>query len=88
MILPNEKFTASQRSVGTTKENPSVGMLQRDPQRDSLIDRDLQNLQYIGIFALAISAIMVIRVFSPKAEHAILFALSLSAVLIIFLFTV
>ncbi len=83
MALLNQEFLASEQSVGTTEENPSIGTTQKDP----LIAQGLQNWQYIGIIALAISAFAVIRVFGPKAEHALLFALALSLVLIIFFFT-
>lgn len=83
MPLPNEEFPAPEQSVGTTQENPSVGTTQKDP----LIDRGLQVGQYIGIVALAVGAIVVVKVFSPRVEHAILFALSLSVVLIIFFLT-
>ena len=83
MTLPNQEVPAPEQSVGTTGENPSFATTQKDP----LIAQNLQNLQYIGIFAFAISMIALVRVFSPRAEHAILFALTLSFVLIIAIFT-
>lgn len=31
MALLNQKFLASEQSVGTTEENPSIGTTQKDP---------------------------------------------------------
>ncbi len=84
MTLPNQEFLALEQSVGTIEENPSFDTTQKDP----LISQGLQDWQYVGIFALALSALVLIRVLSPRAEHAILFALILSVILIILFFTV
>jgi hypothetical protein len=53
-------------------------------QNDSLIARGLQTWQYVGIAALAIGAIVIVGMFSPRVEHAIAFAIFLSVVLIAF----
>jgi hypothetical protein len=54
-------------------------------QNDLLIAaRGLQTWQYIGIAALAIGAIVIVGIFSPRVEHAIAFAIILSLVLIAF----
>lgn len=83
MTLPTQKFQAPERLVATTQENPSFGTTQKDP----LIDRGLQDWQYIGIVAFAIGAIAIVGFFSRRIEYALLFALALSVVLIVFFLT-
>lgn len=56
--------------------------------QDPLISRSLETWQYIGIFALAILSIGVVRLISPRIEHTILFATFVSAVLIVFFWTI
>lgn len=53
-------------------------------RNDPLIAHGLQTWQYFGLAALAIGAIVVVGMFSPKIEHAIAFAVFLSVVLIAF----
>jgi len=55
--------------------------------KDPLIARKLEVWQYVGIIILAASLVVLVRVISPKVEHAILFAVFLSIALIIFFFT-
>lgn len=79
MTLPDEKFLVSEQLVYTSTEDPSIGYTQKDP----LLAQGLKDWQYVGIISLSISLIVLVRVLSPKVEHAILFALALSVVLII-----
>jgi hypothetical protein len=53
-------------------------------RNDPLIAHELQTWQYLGIAALAIGAIIVVGILSPRVEHAIAFAIFLSVVLIAF----
>lgn len=55
--------------------------------KDPLITRKLEAWQYASIIALAVSLVVLIRVISPRLEHAILFAVFLSIALIIFFVT-
>lgn len=55
--------------------------------KDPLITRKLVAWQYASIIALAVSLVVLIRVISPRLEHAILFAVFLSIALIIFFVT-
>lgn len=82
MTLPNEEFLASEQLVYTTSADPFTNSNQKDPQ----IAQGWQDWQYVGIIALAIGLVVLVRVLSPRVEHAILFAIILSAILIIFFF--
>lgn len=70
---------AMKRSLGTISWL-AVEAVERDP----LISRRLETWQYIGIGALAIALVVVVRALSPKVEHALLFATFLSVILIVF----
>lgn len=64
-----------------------AGLAVDTPKRDPLIARNLEAWQYIGIIGLAVGLIVLVRIFSPRVEHAILFAIFLSVILIVFFFT-
>ena len=82
MTFLNAEFLALAQFLSTAGENPSFSTTQKDP----LINRGLEDWQYIGIIALAIASLIAVRVLSSRAEYTILFALALSLVLIIFFF--
>ena len=84
MSLPNEEVPKAQRSPSIIRESPSKAMINQDP----LIAKGLQKEQYIGIFSVAVSLILVVGFFSRKVEYALLFAAALSIVLIAFFLTV
>jgi hypothetical protein len=83
MALPNEEFPTSQGSPATVRVTPSPSLVQNDP----MINRGLQKEQYLGIFSVAISLILVVGFFSRKVEYALMFATALSVVLIVFFLT-
>lgn len=83
-MIPTKEAPAPEPLVGTIQENPSFDKTQKDP----LIARGLEQWQYIGIVAIAIAAVALVRFFSRRVEHALLFAIALSVVLIVFFLTV
>lgn len=90
MTLPTQKLQAPKLladaipETPSYQETPSVGTSQKDP----MINQGLQHEQYIGLFAVAVGAIVIIRFLSPKVEYALLFAVALSIILIAFFLTV
>ena len=68
--------------IGTIQENLAVEADRNDP----LIARRLEVWQYAGIITLAIALVILVRVLSPRVEHALLFAAFLSIALIVFFF--
>jgi hypothetical protein len=84
MALPHEVFWMLQlfsKIIGQASSQPIV-------QNDPLIARSLQKEQYIGIFLISISLILVVGFFSRRVEYALMFATALSIVLIVFFLTV
>lgn len=71
------------RLLSITGVNLAVETTEKDP----LIARRLEVWQYAGIIALAVALVMLVRVLSPRVEHALLFAVFLTVVLIVFFFT-
>lgn len=79
-MLELKILSVLERSLGTISLNLVMEVAERDP----LISRRLEVWQYVGIAALAVALVFVVRVLSPKAEHALLFAACLSVILIVF----
>ncbi|TAE60903.1 MAG: hypothetical protein EAZ87_04260 [Nostocales cyanobacterium] len=59
-----------------------------EPHQDSLIAKNLQREQYIGVTILLIGLIIMIGFFNQRLEYALIFALTVSAILIVFLLAV
>ena len=90
MTLPTQKLQVPKLLADTIPETPSY---QETPsvatsQKDPMINQGLQHEQYIGLFAVAVGAIVIIRFLSPRVEYALLFAVALSIILIAFFLTV
>lgn len=51
-------------------------------RNDPLIAHGWQTWQYVGIAALAVGAIAIVRMFSLRVEHAILLAVVISVIVI------
>jgi len=78
-----QEISIGVRSFGITGVNLAVEATEKDP----LIARRLEVWQYAGIIVLAVALVMLVRVLSPRVEHALLFAAFLSVALIVFFFT-
>ncbi len=81
MSLPNEEFPLSKQTPQKIQEVPAPGI----SPNDSLIAKNWQKGQYIGIAILFAGVIAAIGFFSRRFEYALIFAIILSVVLI-FLF--
>ncbi|QYX34064.1 hypothetical protein K2F26_03140 [Sphaerospermopsis torques-reginae ITEP-024] len=69
---------------------PKTNNIEETPSRtdDSLIAKNLQKEQYIGIAILLVGLITIIGFFSRRFEYALIFALTISMILIVFFITV
>lgn len=84
-------FSASLREINSDQySTPKTNNIEETPSRpdDSLIAKNLQKEQYIGIAILLVGLITIIGFFSRRFEYALIFALTISMILIVFFITV
>lgn len=71
------------------ERSPSLPLpVESSSPSNGLIDRKLDHLIYVGVFALAIASILTIGVINQRIEHAIIFAAIVSTILIVILWFV
>lgn len=58
------------------------------PNQDSLIAKNWQKEQYIGISIVLMGLILIIGFFSRRFEYALIFALTVSIILVVFLLAI
>ena len=74
-------YQYSTRKTNNIEETPSGS-------DDSLIAKNLQKEQYIGIAILLVGLITIIGFFSRRFEYALIFALTITMILMVFFLTV
>ncbi|WP_370569799.1 hypothetical protein [Sphaerospermopsis sp. LEGE 00249] len=74
-------YQYSTRKTNNIEETPSGS-------NDSLIAKNLQKEQYIGIAILLVGLITIIGFFSRRFEYALIFALTITMILMVFFLTV
>ena len=82
-ILPDAEPTPKEIEVVAQRWNSYIAT--NKVEQDPLINQGGKVTIKIGIFLIAILSVILVKVFSPRVEHAILFALFLSIILIGFI---